>query len=832
MASAPLFVPHARESPVSALVRLAAAACAGGFRYHQAYADPMVVPLESVRMPTPMDELDEFELLAEETRAWARGVSEEQEPPARVPTFPAGSSYKSSSSGVLLPWLSESRPSEFEETDTSLWSFDKLVATVKSVFVDLVRGSWVLCPKATLKSSARAFVTWSGAKYRLVVSFVVLNTFLSPATAKYESIHDMRADVFAKCGGKFDLAYAFHQIRLDDGDSVYAGVIIDNVCFRTTTLSLGMSHSPDIFCQALSVTVSRMRVAALAVTAFVDDIGTRGPSPVGALRVVLCALRIAREDGWGIALKKVFAAPCSQLLFLGLVVDFSEHVLRIPDSKCCKALNLCEVFANPEIGIADRRDALESFLGLWAFLCVAYPPLALCKQSLQEAVHCGDMLAGLSCPGAIAELEYVKWFLVFGAEDLLFRPPVAELVSACLTTDASVDGWGGLAVCDSSSVRLGGTFSRTERSWGSGPRELLACLRMLLDSRVDALLRGRTVRWNCDALAATGPSRKWSSPSADSRFVLSALYQALDDAGVSIVPTWVRRSDGLQPVADALSRLCQLKTAEWSLERGIMEGLWEWCGKWSLDVFADVSFAVASRFCTLMPPGDVLRSDLLPTASQMPMADGWLGDAWCVDWAREPVFAFPPWSMLSATCRHICALRRCDVVLVMHVARERPWWPDVVRVCAETSVEWVSMPQGAMRARSGHVPVRNVCDLWCLRLRRGRAFDKSGLVPYWTDRLPARRVCSSLSPLTVSERALVNRDRSPAQAERERSVAAAGSPPHPGPVNPRSAVFLHDGRRFDLVQWEMLPLGLRREYVAESLVRASGVASQRDALSE
>ena len=88
-----------------------------------------------------------------------------------------------------------------------------------------------------------------------------------------------------------------------------------------------------------------------------------------------------------------------------------------------------------------------SFLGLWAFLCMAYPPLAPSKQCLQDAFHSGEFYVGLVRPGAVAELEFVRWILTIGVHDVIYRPPVEDRVSANLTTDASEGGWGGLAVC-------------------------------------------------------------------------------------------------------------------------------------------------------------------------------------------------------------------------------------------------------------------------------------------------------------------------------------------------------------------------------------------------
>jgi len=510
-----------------------------------------------------------------------------------------------------------------------------------------------------------------------------VNVRLRESTADMARAED--ALLKGSVAAKLDLLMAFRHVGFAPEDRRLMGFTVDGVLFRWTALTFGCSQSPALFAAALARTMRTITLpgGACAIV-YVDDIlivAQDAPALDEAVRHLCEGLA---GDGWHVALDKVFPYAMTKAPFLGLLVDLETGKLRVTKAKARRVGELCRAM------IARRRATLRDLQrigGLLAFLAKAAPEAGLNRHGINAATAAAERLPGRTV-GVKGQLHQD---LMFWAATSAMLPQLswidADGPPLAVATDASglpTLGFGGLvwpgdapapdidkalgeAEQFAAEPRAGATIGGGEVYAGPLPDAVASFSSSALETRAlrtvlskyrakhgPDSLRGRVVRWMSDSAVAVGAVARWRAKAAHLVDETKKLLDFVRASGCRLVPQWVSREAGWQPVADALSKVMwRRNTAEWGVAASDVR---EACsqatnGNWSapeLDLFATRKNRVADQYATYWPE---------------------FGNAWTDAFARSwgglrRVWGFPPFSAASAALRHACR-GAVDVVLII-----------------------------------------------------------------------------------------------------------------------------------------------------------------------
>lgn len=523
-------------------------------------------------------------------------------------------------------------------------------------------------------------------KARLVHDLRAVNVFMPAARVEYERVQDAlgRGSVAAK----IDLLSAFRHCRLHETDRRRLGFAVGHSVFRWCVLPFGAAQSPEIFASALDGTINRIRREGLQVVVYVDDILVLAGSAVALDAAVVRLFDALKEDGWYVALDKVFIRVAAvRIPFLGLEVDLAEQVLRVSRAKAQKLSALCDALLQRRT--VSLRD-LQKVGGTLAFFAVAVPDVALARRGINASTAEAEGLPGRT----VGVQGQLREDLAFWRERALSLPerkttrPGEEWTT--IVTDmagAPARGWGAVAWMarrqapdidawlaerrareDEDAIAIFGSLPprSNESSAALEVRAVIEALQHIGRTR-PLWLSGRRIAWYCDAQSAVYSVRKWRSKREGLHRELRVLYELLGGWQAAIEPHWVARHLGWQPVADFLSRLAWRKaTAEWSLPAELVSHVAARCS-WqpTLDLFA----ATGNEQCP-------------HAATRWPVA-GRLTNAFARPWDGIRGWAFPPFSQIRRMWRHLEAASDARLLAVLPSGEPVPgslralWWMDL-----------------------------------------------------------------------------------------------------------------------------------------------------------
>lgn len=228
-----------------------------------------------------------------------------------------------------------------------------------------------------------------------------------------------------------------------------------------------------------------------------------------------------------------------------------------------------------------------------------------------------------------------------------------------------------------------GPFPQALAGHSSAALEVLSGLRVLKAVVLRAgaaAVRGKRVRWYCDASVAVDAVRVWKARAPGLAQAVLKLLTFVRTHGIVLEPIWVSRALGWQPAVDFLSKLRWRRgTAEWAVARSVIRDLVLRAG-WEpeIDLFA--------------APGNQQCSEF---ATRYPYAGAWC-DAFSFSWADKRLFAFPPFAVVNHV---LSCLGRCRGARMLLIA------PADVHVPAHIRVFFRSpLVSSHLRDVQGHVP--------------------------------------------------------------------------------------------------------------------------------
>lgn len=657
----------------------------------------------------------------------------------------------------LLPWASGARPTRLNLNRSA--SEESFVATWAALVEEIAAGWKELQPHprgrepgAAKRSAAEpdpGFVTaagiiFLGPKGRLIDWPREVNDLTEDIPVAYGRAADLLMDPDATCACKSDLCAAFKGLRVALRDRRYLGVIQDGVIMRSVALPFGLKHCPRWFVQSLRASITnwmfRAPGEALRPVDFVDDLGTPGRTINSTIRSKISLLHALLDDGWLPSLKKTFLLPATLFYFLGFIVDFETCSIRVHPGKAKALIAELEGLRARDEGLGlemspAEATTLEHALGVLSWFSSVIPWLLLWTRRLRHA------LTSLTWhDDAMRELVELTQDLLPRLHEQVYRPNAPSPPTLHVVSDASETGWGAILRLGgplSQPVWLAGVFREPARNASSTARELEA-IHAAIQAAHSRGLHFRSVLVDVDSQNAARGIDRWRASAVDSASVLrSLLHWTLQ--GVTITPRWVRRSEGEQPIADALSGA--IPRLEWRLHPEYASALWDLCGGWDCDLFASEASALAPSYASYVCPASERAALLSATAGSTGLAardgprEGFLGDAFGFTWSDATFYAYPPWSLIPKLALQIMSPHSSNMSLLLIVQEDAGtfWWRSLAPLRPLLAAAYPLDPQGSLLpliAPDGN-PACARHRLWAFLYARGSVPARRRPHPHW-----------------------------------------------------------------------------------------------------
>lgn len=554
-------------------------------------------------------------------------------------------------------------------------------------------------------------------KWRLVLDFRHLNTFLKELSCKYETLKLLR-DILEPQDWllSMDLSDGFHAIPIAPEHRQFLTFAIDGVGYlQCAALPFGLSCSPYVFTKCMRVLVQALRSPARMLELHEEGARSRAAAareaaaPMGYLPPQLCEAPLPPGDGrtlrnlWRrhrevmrrglqvlpymddflfiarsrrLALRgrpyveelllllglsrsptKGVWEPTQRLKHLGLGVDTRLMVFFLTPDRRDKLVTAAREILQLDRSLVSRRR-LQGFCGLAQSVHLAVPPVRRFLRSLYDELRAEPHRSGNVRLRHQARRD-LEWFAALPAK-WESRPIRRQPETAVVYTDASKSGWGGTVTVDGETTVARGFWRPHERALHINVLEMRA--KLLVVHSCPHLVRGRHVRFMGDNLVVTHVANSLTSRSPELMSETRAFFDLLDALDVTSVDCWLSTTDNA--VADALSRAQD--RGDWRLDPAAFSRLNRRWGPHTVDRFASSVNAQLPRF---------------NSAWAQPAAEG--VDAFAqANWRQENNWCNPPWTLLP----RVAALLRNSGAAATVVAPDwpaQPWYHELAGMASD-----------------------------------------------------------------------------------------------------------------------------------------------------
>lgn len=445
---------------------------------------------------------------------------------------------------------------------------------------------------------------------------------------------------------KLDLKDAYKSVPVAGVDRPYLGMEVDGCVLRYAALPFGLATAPRLFVECLGRT---LRCVSGRMVSYVDDILILGGDcgeVVASLGVVVTALV---QQGWRVSAAKTFARPTVGPIFLGFRLGLQSRTISLAPAKLPAVVAKAGMVRS---GARSWRRQLHELLGFVAWAAPALKGSGFVVPALFRALRTGQWDS--DAEQCMCVLERM---LVVAVQPTAVDPPALQVA---VVTDASDCGWAVVVVDTGGAVQLveRGELSAEAREWSSTAREAVAAVKAvgLVLRRVGVRPGMLAVHLSTDSAALAAVVNRARTRSVEVAVALQQLVEWVGQ-GLVITASWCRRSEGLQPLADAASG-----GHMWWHPAPALRG---WLARFRADVHVGAGsgrFSVAPCYTSVVD--DEVRAAVMDTVhSRGAVAwSGWIGVGCRFDCRGLAVVCHPRW---GDERRDILALRGARRVLVV-----------------------------------------------------------------------------------------------------------------------------------------------------------------------
>jgi len=464
-----------------------------------------------------------------------------------------------------------------------------------------------------------------------------------------------------------DLKDAYFHVPIARCHHKYLRFLWQGQAYEYRVLPFGLSSAPRVFTKVLAPVIAHLRKHGVQVYAYLDDILIASDSQSAAHEAVRLALDFLTRAGFVLNLKKSDLTPTQDLVYIGgRFRTLLGHVF-LPERRLQALLKCVQSFRKA----GSYRTALQflSMLGLMAstISVVAYAHLHMrpIQWYVKDHWDLRDLTRTRLKQRLLVRSDLVQdlqWWTV-PANLAIGLPFSLPPPTATVTTDASMEGWGGHAHLPGEEPLLfSDLWSPEERLLHINVLELRAVVLVL--TRLKDRLLGQMVKIECDNTTTVAYiNHQGGVHSRAQNLETIRLYSLVVPLGISLQA--VHRPGVDNVLADFLSRTRPNPT-EWSLDRVTTSILFNMWGTPQVDLFASH-----------------LNNHLPVWFGRTQHQGAAAYDALLQPWSGLFLYAFPPFALLQRVLLKIKGDLPEAVVLIAPTWPRRSWFHLLLQMACE-----------------------------------------------------------------------------------------------------------------------------------------------------
>jgi len=536
---------------------------------------------------------------------------------------------------------------------------------------------------------------------RLIFNLKILNTFISRVHFKMETLKSIREAVSPNDWSvSLDLTDAYLHVPIHPDSQHLLRFVHRTVVYQFRALPFGLTTAPMVFTMLMKPILAWTHQRGLCLHAYLDDWLLRQQNRAMLITHLTALIHLLTRLGLGVNPPKSRLLPAQQFDFLGASFDTVTMTIT-PTAQRTQALIAAvkDVYQAPSFTARNlaacigKLDSVADLVphGRWMVRPFHWARLDNWSPTLNTYE---DVLL----PTILPDLSFATWWT--DPANLSAGVPIQEPIQDhLLFTDASETAWGARLTTHSAA----GRWSTSEQQLHINVLELLAVLRAL--QSFTHLCSGRRIQAQIDNTTAVCYLRRGGG--THSRNLQNVAWQIfLFCKTHQIALTSLHIPGKLNVEADALSRLRQLPTTEWTLRQDVCNRLFQHWGCPALDLFATIHNRRLPAFVSPLPH---------------PLA--WATDALALDWDGFNAYLFPPFATLLRILRKVKDTKTGVFILIAPCWPAQPWFPMLLDLLIDHPITLPAFPdlltQGVPRQAHPYLSVLHL-HAWKLSSEKSR----------------------------------------------------------------------------------------------------------------
>ncbi|MCP3680799.1 MAG: hypothetical protein GY782_11310 [Gammaproteobacteria bacterium] len=453
-----------------------------------------------------------------------------------------------------------------------------------------------------------------------------------------------------------DLKDAYFHVSIHPAHRHFLRFVWSGVHLQYVTLPFGLSSAPRVFTKTLLPVIMALRALGVKVYAYLDDLLIVGSSVEETRHSLYLTIQYLTRAGFVLNIKKSDLVPTQNLQYLGTCFRTDVGRIFLPEVRCHTLVTAAT--AAQRVGSYFSARTWQVLLGHMAAAMSTVKNALFHMRPLQwffnsamkdHSDEKGHRNMSHMIMSTRAILPTLQWWSNLDNlnQGMPFTTPPP---SATVTTDASLEGWGGHVTVEGVSE-----ISMYSDLWSYQESRLhinfleLRAIRLTLELMTTEL-RNRHVLVECDNTTAVsyvkrqGGTRSW-------RLYQESLLLHQWAFKHTVQLTAVHRRGINNQLADHLSRH-RPDPLEWSLHEGLLRRVFQLWGSPQVDVFASPQNFRLPLWYSTQPHQLSLGTNSLAHS-----------------WAGFTVYAFPPTNLIKQT---LLKIRNEKVEMAIVII---PFWP-------------------------------------------------------------------------------------------------------------------------------------------------------------
>ncbi len=488
-------------------------------------------------------------------------------------------------------------------------------------------------------------------KWRTIIDLSDLNEFISCPPFQMETVKKVQSSMRKGMKSiKIDLSDAYFHVLMHPNYRKYMRVALFGKVYQFRAMPMGLNISARIFTKVCLEVVRYVRSKGIHIHAYLDDWKIKGYDQTLVAAQGQYLVDLCKHLGWLVNIDKSMLTPSQDYQYVGIHFRLDLGLALVPTDRLESLEKMIRELLRRGGGTARTWS---SIIGKMGSMIELVKMAALHRRPLQWIVQNSWDQSRDSWEKFIELQEWLvphlEWWLDRGntARGVPLEPFQPKL---SLYTDASQWGYGATL----GNRSLSGQWSKEEAGLHSNNREMLATLRAV--EHFQDVIRNSSLLICSDNTTTVATINKQGGTKSWSMTEMAwNLWNKLD--ALNCVTKARHIPGSLNVRADAMSRMQQVISTEWSIAPEALIPVWEQWGIPMVDLFATCQNHKLERYVSPVPdPG------------------AWAINAMTFSWTGLFVYAFPPWKIIGEALMKL-EEDQAEMILVAPYWPTRAWYP-------------------------------------------------------------------------------------------------------------------------------------------------------------